>query len=184
MARGKEKWEPQLQGFIKLNYDGVSKGNMRQSRAGGLFKDSTQNIMYGYIIWLGLNSKNGAKHSGLLMGMRMTKVLQYKALIVEGDSKITTEGLRKIINDTDPERVSYDWQLSYGYTEIARDIRGNFVVISSHVKRKGNAMEDHLENVAVHQSPRMDKWSWNDVGQGPLRDMILRLVEANSQGRN
>jgi hypothetical protein len=108
----------------------------------------------------------------MLVGMRLEKVLQYKSLIMEGDSRITMEGLRKIINGTDPERVSEDWRLSYGYMEIARAIRGNFVVIPSHVKRKGNAVADHLENVVVHQTPCMDKWSWNDVGQGPLRDMI------------
>jgi hypothetical protein len=40
MARGKEKWEPPPQGFIKLNYDGASKGNPGQAGAGGLFRDS------------------------------------------------------------------------------------------------------------------------------------------------
>ena len=94
------------------------------------------------------------------------------------------ESLRKIINGTNPERVLEDSRLSYHYTEIARSIRGNSVVIQSHVKRKGNAVAYHLENVVVHQTPHMGKWSWKDVGQGPLRDMILRLVEANSQGQD
>jgi len=59
MDRGKEKWESPPLGFIKLNYDGVSKGNLGQAGARGLFIYSIGNIMYVYSIQLGLNSNNG-----------------------------------------------------------------------------------------------------------------------------
>ena len=35
-----DKWVPPQCGFIKINYDGVSKGNPGQARVGGIFKNS------------------------------------------------------------------------------------------------------------------------------------------------
>ena len=41
-------WTPPLVGFVKLNLDGASKGNPRSVGYGGVFKDTTGEIIHTY----------------------------------------------------------------------------------------------------------------------------------------
>jgi ribonuclease HI len=142
---------------MKFNYDDVSKGNLSQAREGGIFIDLIGEIMYGYSISLGLNSNNGTKKISMLLGLRLEKVLNYKALVVEGDSQILTEGLKKILNETHPKRVSKNWILSFGYSNIATIVRGILSIVPRHVRRKGNVVVDYLANVVVLKKCRINK---------------------------
>jgi hypothetical protein len=106
--------------------------------------------------------------------------LNYQALIVEGDSQILIEGLKKILNGTHPERVSENWRLLFGFSEIATTVRGSSTIVPRHVRRKGNVVVDYLVNMVVLQTPRMNKWRWQEVGPGPFRDMITHLTNEDT----
>ena len=55
-----EHWSPPQPGFIKLNYDGASKGNTGQAGAGGIFCNSQVTVCRFYAIDLGHATNNEA----------------------------------------------------------------------------------------------------------------------------
>jgi hypothetical protein len=112
--------------------------------------------------------------------LRIAVDLDYKALIVEGDSQILIVGLRKIINGTHPERVLMNWRLLYGFSEIANSIRGSSTIISKHVRRKENVVARLPCERGSFKIPRESKWSWREVGPGTFWDMVTQLASCDT----
>jgi hypothetical protein len=81
-------WSPPPCDFLKLNFDGASKGNPGAAGYGVVFRDHLGNIKAIGAGALGHSTNNVAELWGLISGLQMASQNNYKRLIVEGDSQI------------------------------------------------------------------------------------------------
>jgi len=92
--------------FIKLNFDGASKGNPGNTGFGGIFRDSQKKIRWIYAEWGGEMTNNEAELWAIHQGLRIAIRNGYTNLEIEGDSQIAIEILRKLNNGKDWERTT------------------------------------------------------------------------------
>jgi hypothetical protein len=104
-------WHCPPPGFCKLNFDGASKGNPGPAGFGAVLRDSTGQIKYLLAGHLGHDSNNSTELWGLIRGIQLASDLNMTHLIIEGDSKVIISLATKIINGTDPEKVTPSWRL-------------------------------------------------------------------------
>ena len=91
-----EQWIPPQPGFLKLNYDGASKGNPRQAGAGGLFRNSQGTLCRFSAFDLGHATNNEEELMAVKQGLLIAIRESYQRIIVEGDSALVIEMLKKI----------------------------------------------------------------------------------------
>lgn len=89
--------------FIKLNFDGASKGNPGLAGFRGIFKYSRGWTRWVYADRGGIMSNNGAELMAVYQGIRITIRNGYTKLEIKGDSNLVIEILRKLNNGKDWE---------------------------------------------------------------------------------
>jgi ribonuclease HI len=139
-----------MEGFIKLNFDGASKGNPGAAGFGVVFRDHRSHILLINAGSLGHTTNNVAELWGLTRGLQLAIEHNFTKLIVEGDSLVITNLFGKILNGADPERISPCWRLSYGLRTIVNLLQPNQAFIPSHIRRKVNQVADELENLGTN----------------------------------
>jgi hypothetical protein len=82
----------------------------------------------------------GHELEGLLRGLEMARMKGYKSLIVEGDSLLDNIDPQKMIDGSNPEKLSKNWRLSYGWTQIVGIITSFPMIIPAQVKRSVNSV--------------------------------------------
>ena len=141
-----EQWMPPLQGFLKLNYDGASKGNPGQAGAGGIFRNSQGIVCRFYALDLGHATNNEAELMAVKRGLQIAIREAYQRVIVEGDSAMVTEILKKLQKGRPWEKISQSWRTTSLIEEISHLVKRIEYIIPSHVLRKGNKAADYMEN--------------------------------------
>ena len=68
-----QSWQPPHLGFIKINFDGASKGNPGQAGIGGVFKNSQGAVCRVYAMDLGYATNNEAELTSLQQGLIIAK---------------------------------------------------------------------------------------------------------------
>jgi hypothetical protein len=68
---------------------------------------------------------------------------------VEGDSQIIISMFLKLLNGSDPEKISPRWRLLSHIETPSILMFPHLVLIPSHVRREENKIADKLENVGV-----------------------------------
>jgi len=91
------------EGFIKLNFDGVSKGNPGPAGYGGIFRDSQSHTRWIYADRGGIMTNNEAELMAAFQCIRVAIRNGYRKLEIEGDSNLVIEILRKLNNGKDWE---------------------------------------------------------------------------------
>ena len=146
------RWSPPPSSFIKLNFDGASKGNPGHAGGGGVFWNSQGEIIQLYTINLGHSTNNAAELSAMVNGLNIAIYNGFQKIILEGDSSLVITICRKIMNDTLPCKVSQILHLSAIIEELLTTLRSIEVLLPSHIRRKANKVVDHLANVGVKSS--------------------------------
>lgn len=83
------------EGFIKLNFDGASKGNLGPAGYEGIFKDSQDHTGWIYADGGGIMSNNEAEFMAAYQGIRVAIRNGYLKLEIEGDSNLVIETIKK-----------------------------------------------------------------------------------------
>jgi hypothetical protein len=99
-------WSPPPEDFVKLNFDGASKGNPGAVGYGVVIRNH-----YGHILDiaagpLGHSTKNVAELWGLIKGLQLAIKNNYTKMIVEGDSQVIISLLRRILHGTSLDNIS------------------------------------------------------------------------------
>jgi hypothetical protein len=81
-------WSPPPTGFIKINFDGASKGNPGPVGFGGIIENSEGEILNLTTSYLGENTNNAVELSSLLKGLKIALDNHYQWIIAEGYSQI------------------------------------------------------------------------------------------------
>ena len=88
---------------------------------------------------------------GLTRGLQLAIENNFTKLIVEGDSQIIINLLRRILKGANPERISPSWRLLHGMQIISDSLRPNVTLIPAHVRRKANLVADDLANMGINR---------------------------------
>jgi ribonuclease HI len=143
-------WSTPLVDFIKLNFDGASKGNPGAAGYGVVFHNHHGHIILINVGSLGHTTNNAVELWGLIRGLQLAIEHNFTKLIVEGDSQIIINIFSKILNGVDPERISPSWRLSHGLKTITDLMQPNHAVIPAHIRRKANQVADELANLGTN----------------------------------
>jgi ribonuclease HI len=96
-----------MHGFIKLNFNGVARGNLGPTRdQGGALRNDKGDILFVFTCYLGRWTNNVFELDGLIKGFFIAKSLNLKILVVEGESVIIILALTKILCSSFPDKVS------------------------------------------------------------------------------
>jgi ribonuclease HI len=144
-------WFPPPKDFIKLNFDGASKGNPGPAGYGIVFRDHHGNILLIRAGYIGHSTNNVAELWGLTEGIQMAIKHNFSKLIVEGDSQIIINLLWKILNGANPDRISPSWRLLHGLQRITDSLCPNLDIIPAHVRRSENQVADELANIGINR---------------------------------
>jgi ribonuclease HI len=151
-------WTPPPNGFIKINFDGASKGNPGPAGYGAVIRNSTGEILTLTAGYLGETTNNVAEITGLLQGLRVAATLSSHKIILEGDSQIIIQLITKILHGGNPQKISPSWRLAGLLEDFKGILEHNISIIPSHVKRKANGVADYLENEGVQRGTEQIIW--------------------------
>lgn len=141
-----DKFSYPRENFIKLNFDGASKGNPDEAGFGGIFRDSNKQVRWIFADWAGEMTNNEAEFWALHQGLRIVVRNSYMNLEITGDSQIAIEMLKKLSNGRDWEKVTDSWRTTGIVQEIAALLKRIDYKIINHVRRTGNQAADYMEN--------------------------------------
>lgn len=79
-------WKRPPAGFLKLNFDGASRGNPDPVGIGGIIWNSAGEIQHIYSRALGEGINNEMEFAAMEQGLRILRKIQGGAVVVEGDS--------------------------------------------------------------------------------------------------
>lgn len=102
---------PPPTGFIKINFDGASKGNPGPAGFGATLKNSNGEILCLVVGYLGESTNNAVELTGLLQGLQAAIDHHFHKLILEGDSQIVTQLITKILHGENLMKISPSWRL-------------------------------------------------------------------------
>jgi ribonuclease HI len=105
-------WSPPPTDFIKINFDGASKGNPGPVGYGATLRNSNGEILCLVAGYLGETTNNAVELTGLLQGLQATIDKHCHKLILEGDSQIVIQLITKILHGENPMKISPSWRLS------------------------------------------------------------------------
>lgn len=87
------KWNAPPKDWVKLNFDGASKGNPGRASFGVVLRDENNELISGVYGNLGECSNNEAKIRALEAGLNMCVEGDISKVIIEGDSQVIINGV-------------------------------------------------------------------------------------------
>jgi ribonuclease HI len=144
-------WTPPPERFIKVNFDGASKGNPGSAGFGAVLRDSNGKILGLEAGFLGDTTNNVAELTGLLRGLQSAIGKGYHQIILEGDSQVIIGLTTKLIHGGNLDKASPSWRLQFLLEDFSQLLQPQLSIIASHVRREANKVADCLANVAVER---------------------------------
>ncbi|GLJ42714.1 hypothetical protein SUGI_0885530 [Cryptomeria japonica] len=131
------KWMAPPLDWMKLNFDGASKGNPGDVGFGAIIRNNSSKIIHGVYGRLGKATNNEAKIRALEAGLNLCVQNGISKVLIEGDSQI-------IINGITNSKFQC-WNLRKWLPRITHllDLTGTFEFM--HVYREGNHLADYLQ---------------------------------------
>ncbi|KAG7591719.1 Ribonuclease H-like superfamily [Arabidopsis thaliana x Arabidopsis arenosa] len=133
-------WKKPVDGWVKLNTDGASRGNPGLAAAGGVLRQGDGSWYGGFSLNVGICSAPLAELWGVYYGLYIAWERKITRLELEVDSGLVVGFLTAGISDSHP--LSFLVRLCYGF--LSRD----WIVCISHVYREANRLADGLANYA------------------------------------
>jgi ribonuclease HI len=151
-------WSPPPEHFIKVNFDGASRGNPGPGGYGAVIRNSEGEILDMEAGYLGDTTNNVAELTGLLRGLQRAIAKGHHKILLEGDSQVIIRLATKILHGSNPDKLSPSWRLHSLLAEFTLHLQPHYSIITSHVKREANKVADHLANMAVDTGEELICW--------------------------
>ncbi|XP_059067587.1 uncharacterized protein LOC131858375 [Cryptomeria japonica] len=140
-ARANAKWSPPKQGWLKLNFDGASKGNPGASGIENVIRDHKGTIVGKMAMPMPPDANNIAEFKALHLGLIDYHKHGIKNLIVEGDSAIAIKAIKT--------RRIPNWRLQAILDSILENLTKLDNFVSKHVYREANTEANELSKSAA-----------------------------------
>jgi ribonuclease HI len=151
-------WTPPSTGYVKVNFDGASKGNPGPAGYGAVIRDSTGKLLTMVAGHLGETTNNVAELTGLLQGLQLAISLPSHQIILEGDSQVIIQLITKILHGASPQKISPSWRLAGLLEDFDNLCNRSLSIIPSHVRRTANGVADYLANEGVQRDLERTIW--------------------------
>lgn len=102
----KDFWHPPPIGYLKYNIDGDSKGNLGTTGYGGVLGDEEGGIIFIFHCHLGRATNNMVELMALEKCLEFLTQNQGSNVIIEADSELTINSVKRISSGTRPKKVS------------------------------------------------------------------------------
>lgn len=174
-------WQPPPHGFLKFNIDGASKGNPRDVGYQGVIRDEESNIKVIFHSHLGRETNNMAELMAIEQGIDILIDHNLHNAIIEADSELKINSVKRISIGTTPDKVSNHWRLSQVYHRIQSHLRILRTLSFVHVHRDANGVAEQLANEGVLCTRDNKCCSWKLVPAGQLREDCYTLDHADKE---
>lgn len=156
LAKEEVKWEPPTKEWIKINFDGASRGNPGISGVGVVARNDKGVILFKGARRLQNGTNNEAEAQVALMATKLAINMKVPKLHLEGDSQVVINAIAK--------GNTPSWKLSH-WVEIIQEKLTSFEDFwVSHVRRGANAVADLLSNIGCDMTCQVAKW-WKGNGR-------------------
>jgi len=166
-------WQPPPYGFLKVNIDGASKGNLGFGGFGGAIRDEEGQIKKFFHGHLGKATNNMAELMALEQCLEISLDSNLHNVIIEADSELIIRAAKKICNGTSLDKVSKHWRLLQVFHYIQSHLQTLKTISFVHVKRKANMLADRLANEGVTNMDRDSRYAWDLLPLGKLLEDCL-----------
>jgi ribonuclease HI len=131
-------------------------GIPKETRALQDMEESLEPVKATYGGNLVLNNNNAAKLHALEEGLRISSAQCISKLIVEGDSQVIINLLKRMQYDSPILKISNIWRMESSLDAIQQTIRLISVIIPSRIRHLDKKLADWLENESLKTSE--DEW--------------------------
>jgi ribonuclease HI len=135
-------WIPPEEGWVKLNFDGASRGNPGVAGIGGIIRNWKGEIISKFSQPIKPTTNNMAECLAALEGLKICKRLNFPKLIIEGDSQIIINAIRT--------KKMPNWILNSKIEEINHILESFPEILVKHTYREGNSDADNLANLGAN----------------------------------
>ncbi|WRX25598.1 Reverse transcriptase domain - like 10 [Theobroma cacao] len=160
-------WHKPSSGEFKLNVDGSAKHNFHNAAGGGLLRDHTGTLIFGFSENFGSCDSLQAELMALHRGLLLCTAYSVSRLWIEMDAKVVVHMINE--GHQGSSRTRY----------LLASIRRSLSSISfriSHIHREGNQAADHLENQGhTHQNLKVFSQAENQL-RGKYREVESPLT--------
>jgi ribonuclease HI len=179
---GVSTWAPPPTGFLKLNFDGATKGNPGVAGAGGVIRDSGGTIIRLYAGSIGNSTNNAVEFGALELGLEILRREGMTNTIVEGDSTLVINTVKKLQYGTKVGKVQRHWRLAQSLQKIKEHLRTLNMVEFRWIRRTTNALADRLANEGVNREGQELDEAWTRIPRGKLRMDCIHLAARDHGG--
>lgn len=169
MVTEKDFSQPPPKGYLKYNIDGASKGNLGTAGFGGVLRDEEGSIIVIFHSHLGRATNNMAELMALEQCLEFLTQNHGSNVIIEADSEITINSVKRINYGTRQEKVSNHWKLIQVYQRIQVHLEGLRTLSFNHVRRTANKLADSLANQGVNNADCGMAKKWQEIPQNRLK---------------
>ncbi|XP_059078055.1 uncharacterized protein LOC131876630 [Cryptomeria japonica] len=134
-------WSPSKPDWVKLNFDGASKGNPGPSGIGYVIRDQSEAIIGKMAKPIPPDTHNIAEFTTLLLGLKDCINHGVKNVTVEGDSETAINAIRK--------KTTPNWRLQALLERILEILNNLEHFKAKHIYREANTEADALSKVAA-----------------------------------
>jgi ribonuclease HI len=173
---GEHNWKPPPRGSLKLNFDGASKGIPGRTRMGGLIRDSEGNIIWLYAGSLGNSTNNPTEFGALETGLEILSHERMTNAIVEGDSTLVINTVKRLQNGTRVGKIHRHWRLAHSLQKIQEHLQTGTTVELRWVRRSTNGLVDRIANEGVSKEGLELDTIWSNILNGQFRTDCIQLA--------
>jgi ribonuclease HI len=131
---------------------------------------------------MGNSTNNAAEFGALELGLEILSRERMTNTIVEGDSTLVINTMKRLQNGTRVGKVQCHWRLAHSLQKIQEHLRTLNTVELRWVRRSANALADRLANEGVDkEGPELDD-TWINIPSGQLRTDCNHLAEKYREG--
>ena len=148
---------------------------------GGVIRDEKGCIEIIFHSNLGKATNNMVELIALEQCLEILRDSNLHNIIIEADSKLIINSVKKICYGSALEKVSSHWRLVQIYQRIQTHMQNMRTLSFTHVRRTTKKLADILANEGVLCAKSINKYKWIETPQGRLRDECLRQVNVDRE---
>jgi ribonuclease HI len=119
------------------------------TRMGGVIRGSDGNIIRLYVGSMGNSTNNAAEFGALEIGLEILSRERMTNTIVEGDSTLVINTVKRLQNGTRVGKVQRHWHLAHSIRKIQDHLQTINTVELCWVRRSTNGLADRIANEGV-----------------------------------